>query len=44
MIIELLKKAHTDPEALHRAPSTTPIGRPDEVAAARNPIIRYNFG
>lgn len=31
----------TDPESLHRAPLTTPIGRPDEVTAARNPILRY---
>lgn len=35
--------AHTDPQALHRKPETTPIGRPDEVAAARNPRIRYDF-
>lgn len=33
----------TDPEALHAAPVTTPIGRPDDVAAARNPILRYTF-
>lgn len=31
----------TDPERLHQAPVTTPIGRPDEVGAARNPILRY---
>ncbi len=39
-LIELAKK---DPENLHRAPHTTPVGRPDEVAAARNPVLRYTF-
>ena len=32
-----------DPDRLHRCPLTTPIGRPDEVAAARNPRVRYQF-
>ena len=35
------EKIEADPESLHQAPLTTPIGRPDEVAAARNPILRY---
>jgi len=33
----------TDPEFMHNAPHHTPIGRPDEVKAARNPIVRYTF-
>lgn len=37
------KKAEEDPESLHRAPVTTPIGRPDEVAAARKPVLRWDF-
>lgn len=32
------------PEKLHLCPCTTPIGRPDEVAAARTPILRYTDG
>ncbi len=32
-----------DPEKLHLCPITTPIGRPDEVGAARNPRVRYMF-
>ena len=28
---------------MHNAPHNTPIGRPDEVKAARNPIVRYTF-
>jgi len=39
----ILARAKTEPEALHLAPVTTPIGRPDEVGAARNPILRYEF-
>ena len=39
----ILHRAKTEPEALHLSPVTTPIGRPDEVGAARNPILRYDF-
>jgi glycine dehydrogenase subunit 2 len=31
----------TNPDALHEMPLTTPVRRPDEVAAARNPRLRY---
>ena len=34
-------QADAAPEALHAAPATTPIGRPDEVKAARHPVLRY---
>ena len=40
---EIAQKAKDDPESLHLCPVTTPIGRPDEVAAARNPRLRYSF-
>jgi glycine dehydrogenase subunit 2 len=39
----ILQRAKTEPEALHLSPETMPIGRPDEVGAARNPILRYEF-
>jgi len=39
----ILRRAREDPQALHDAPVTTPIGRPDEVGAARNPVLRYDF-
>ncbi|MDD3334388.1 MAG: aminomethyl-transferring glycine dehydrogenase subunit GcvPB [Eubacteriales bacterium] len=39
----LLQAAFTDPERLHNAPSRTPIGRPDDVQAARKPVLRYSF-
>jgi glycine dehydrogenase subunit 2 len=34
-------QALADPNALRAAPRTTPIGRPDDVAAARAPRVRY---
>ena len=42
-VLEIIARAKTEPEALHASPVTTPIGRPDEVGAARNPILRYDF-
>lgn len=41
VFLSLWQLAHDDPEALHRAPETTPVGRLDEVGAARNPVLRY---
>lgn len=37
----IAKEAKTDPDALHAAPVTTPVGRLDEVKAARNPVLKY---
>jgi glycine dehydrogenase subunit 2 len=34
-------EAKTSPELLHAAPHNTPIGRPDETRAARQPIVKY---
>ncbi|HIR07553.1 MAG TPA: aminomethyl-transferring glycine dehydrogenase subunit GcvPB [Candidatus Pullichristensenella stercoripullorum] len=42
-MLDILQEAHTDPETLHACPVTTPIGRPDEVKAARNPVLKYEF-
>ena len=36
----LAKAAHESPEVLHQSPMHTPIGRPDEVQAARHPKLR----
>ena len=42
--IEVMRKiaaeAAQDPDILHGAPHTTPISRPDETTAARNPILK----
>ncbi len=40
-MLEIADIAKSDPEELHKAPVTTPVGRPDESRAARNPIVRY---
>ncbi|MCL1909779.1 MAG: aminomethyl-transferring glycine dehydrogenase subunit GcvPB [Kiritimatiellaeota bacterium] len=37
---ELRQQAFDNPESLHAAPITTPISRPDDVAAARNPKLK----
>ena len=43
--IEVMRKiaeeAAQDPNILHEAPHCAPITRPDETAAARNPILKY---
>ena len=38
---KLYDLAHEDPEYMHNAPHNAPIGRPDEVRAARNPVLRW---
>ena len=44
VFLDILAEAKTDDESLHHAPHDCPIGRPDEVTAARSPILRYDFG
>ena len=41
---QLAELARKDPEFMHNAPHNAQIGRPDEVKAARNPVLRYGFG
>ena len=43
IFLRILQEAKEDPESLHAAPHDCPIGRPDEVTAARNPVLRYTF-
>ena len=40
---EVYDRAVDKPDSLHESPKTTIIGRPDEVKAARNPVLRYKF-
>ena len=37
----IAREAAEDPDILHAAPHNAPITRPDETAAARNPILRW---
>lgn len=39
---DIAETAKSDPASLHSTPVTTPVGRPDEVGAARKPIVKYN--
>ncbi len=43
-MIELAELASSNPAALHDAPVTTPVGRLDEVAAAKNMDLAYPKG
>ena len=40
-MIQIAKEVEENPEIVLEAPHTTIIGRLDEVAAARNQIVRY---
>lgn len=42
-LLALYEKATADPEAMRRAPETRVIGRPDEVEAARHPVVKYEY-
>jgi len=41
ILSDIYEKAFSDPDALRNAPVRTPVGRPDEAAAARNLVLRY---
>ena len=40
-LLELHELAHTDAEYMHNAPHHAQIKRPDEVQAARKPVLKY---
>lgn len=40
---KLRDMAYSDPDSLHTAPHNTPVRRLNEVAAARNMILRYDY-
>ncbi len=40
---EIYEKAKENPQAMHEAPANTYVRRPDEVRAARKPVLRYSF-
>ncbi len=43
IFIKVFAEGRENPELLHTAPHNAPIRRPDEVTAARKPILRYEF-
>lgn len=42
ILIDVYEKALVNPQELQNAPINTVIGRPDEVTAARNPILKFS--
>ncbi len=40
-MLAIAEEARNEPGLLHDAPTTTPVGRMDEVAAARNPVLCF---
>lgn len=44
VLLSIAEEAKTNPDILHSAPHRCAIGRPDEVTAARKPVLRYSFG
>ena len=43
VFLKILEEAKTNPEVVTGAPHNTVISRPDEVKAAREPKVRYEF-
>ena len=41
VLLKIAEEARTDPDLLKDAPHETPVGRLDETAAARKPVLRY---
>ena len=41
VVLSILDEGERDPESLRTAPHNAPVGRVDEVTAARNPILRW---
>jgi glycine dehydrogenase subunit 2 len=42
-MLAIAREAATEPELLHAAPHTRPVGRLDEVKAVKRAIVRYGF-
>jgi len=40
----IAREAQETPDLVKEAPHTTPISRPDDVAAARKPVVRWQAG
>jgi glycine cleavage system P protein (glycine dehydrogenase) subunit 2 len=42
-MLAITREAATDPDVVHGAPHTRPVGRLDEVKAAKRAVVRYGF-
>jgi glycine dehydrogenase subunit 2 len=43
VMLDIARRAETDPDSVRLAPRNTPVGRLDEAAAARRPDLRHRF-
>jgi glycine dehydrogenase subunit 2 len=43
-MLQIVREARDDPDAIRSAPHGRPVGRLDEVRAAKQPVVRYRFG
>ncbi len=43
-MLAIAREAARSPDVLRDAPRTRPVRRLDEVAAAKRPVVRYDFG
>ena len=41
-VAEIVRLAQSEPDRLREEPTSLPVGRLDEVAAARNPVLRWS--
>jgi glycine dehydrogenase subunit 2 len=44
VMLRIAAEAVDEPEVLHEAPHARPVRRLDEVRAAKDPVVRYDFG
>jgi len=44
VMLKIAEEAHSNPELLHNAPHITPVGRLDEVKAAKELVLRWDVG
>jgi len=42
-MLQITREAVEDPQLLRTAPHTRPVTRLDEVRAAKEPVVRYDF-
>jgi glycine dehydrogenase subunit 2 len=42
-MMQIVREARDDPEVIRTAPHDRPVGRLDEVRAAKTPVVRYAF-
>ena len=40
-MLRIAREVHENPDAVHNAPTRTPVGRLDEARAARHPVLRW---